>query len=66
MGLAELRELRQFREKNTRLKSVVADLTLDEHILTAVAKKALRPARRREKAGPGLSFCLQTPARHAK
>lgn len=39
MGVAELRELRQLREENARLKRVVADLTLDKQILTDVVKK---------------------------
>ncbi|HYP15411.1 MAG TPA: transposase [Bryobacteraceae bacterium] len=29
LGIAELRELRQLREENARLKTIVADLTLD-------------------------------------
>jgi putative transposase len=41
LGVAELRELRQLREENARLKRVVADLTLDKHILTDVVKKKL-------------------------
>lgn len=42
-GLAptEVRELRQLREENGRLKRVVADLTLDKHILTEVVQKKL-------------------------
>ena len=40
LGIAELRELRQLREENARLKTVVADLTLDRHILQeALSKK---------------------------
>lgn len=39
MGVAELRELRQLREENARLKRVVADLTLDKQILTEVVRK---------------------------
>ena len=39
MGVSELRELRQLREENTRLKRLVADLTLDKQILTDVVKK---------------------------
>jgi putative transposase len=38
LGLSELRELRQLRE-NRKLKSLVADLTLDEHILQEVLSK---------------------------
>ena len=40
LGVAELRELRQLRDENSRLKRLVADLTLDEHILTDAVKKS--------------------------
>ena len=33
LGTAEVRELRQLREENRKLKQVVADLTLDKTIL---------------------------------
>lgn len=36
MGVSELRELRQLREENRQLKRLVADLTLDKHILQEV------------------------------
>jgi len=36
-----LRELRQLRDENARLKRVVADLTLDKHILSEVVRKKL-------------------------
>jgi putative transposase len=39
LGVSELRELRQLREENRQLKQVVADLTLDKHILNEGAKK---------------------------
>ena len=39
LGAAEVRELRQMREENARLKRVVADLTLDKHILQEVLRK---------------------------
>ena len=40
LDLGELRELRQLREENRRLKTVVADLTLDKTILReAIGKK---------------------------
>jgi putative transposase len=39
LGVTELRELRQLREENTRLKHLVADLTLDKHILTQIVRK---------------------------
>jgi len=41
LGLSELRELRQLRDENSKLKRLVADLSLDRHILQEiVAKKA--------------------------
>lgn len=39
LGLSELRELRQLREENRKLKTLVADLTLDKHILQEVLSK---------------------------
>jgi len=39
LGLPELRELRQLREENRKLKGIVADLTLDKHILQEVLSK---------------------------
>ena len=39
LGLTELRELRQLRDENRKLKTLVADLTLDKHILQEVLSK---------------------------
>jgi len=39
IGVSELRELRQLREENARLKRLVADLSLDKHILQDVLAK---------------------------
>lgn len=39
LGVLEVRELRQLREENARLKRLVADLTLDRHVLQEVIKK---------------------------
>ena len=39
MGVAELRRLRQVEEENRRLKQLVADLTLDKHMLQEVIRK---------------------------
>lgn len=39
LGISELRELRQLREENAKLKRLVADLTLDKHILSEVVRK---------------------------
>ena len=41
LGITEIRELRQLRDENTRLKRLVADLTLDKHILGEVVRKKL-------------------------
>ncbi len=39
MGISELNELRVLRDENQRLKRLVADLTLDKHILQEVGAK---------------------------
>jgi len=39
LGTPEIRELRQLREENKKLKALVADLTLDKHILQESLKK---------------------------
>ena len=41
LGAAELRRLRQLEEENTRLKQIVADLSLDKQMLQDVLKKKL-------------------------
>jgi hypothetical protein len=51
LALNELRELHQLREENLKLKRLVADLSLDRHILQEIIQKnALRPCRRHELA----------------
>ena len=39
LGVTELRKLRLLEEENVRLKRLVADLTLDRHILQEVLRK---------------------------
>jgi putative transposase len=39
MGIAELARLRQLEDENKKLKSLVADLTLDKHMLQEVLRK---------------------------
>lgn len=39
MGVSDVRELRQLREENSKLKRLVADLSLDKHILQEVLAK---------------------------
>lgn len=41
LGLQELRELRQLRDENAKLKRLVADLSLDRHILQEIVAKKL-------------------------
>ena len=41
LGLSELRALRQLREENTKLKRLVADLSLDRHRLQEIVRKKL-------------------------
>jgi putative transposase len=41
LGLSELRELRELREENGKLKRLVADLSLDRHILQEIVAKKL-------------------------
>jgi putative transposase len=39
LGVSELRRLRQLEDENNRLKRLVADLTLDKHMLSEVLRK---------------------------
>ena len=39
LGVSELRRLRQMEDENNRLKRLVADLTLDTHILAGTIRK---------------------------
>ena len=39
LGVSELRRMRQLEDENARLKHVVADLTLDKHILQETLRK---------------------------
>lgn len=41
MGISELRRLKQLDEENTSLKKLVADLSLDKHMLQEVISKKL-------------------------
>jgi putative transposase len=41
LGLSELRELRQLREENAKLKRLVADLSLDRHVQQEIVAKKL-------------------------
>ena len=39
LGVRELRRLRQLEDENARLKRLVADLTLDKHMLSEALRK---------------------------
>jgi putative transposase len=41
LGVNELRKLRSLEDENARLKKVVADLSLDKHILTEALRKTV-------------------------
>ncbi len=48
LGVSELRRLRELDAENKKLKQLVADLTLDKHMLQEVIqKKTIKPADRR-------------------
>lgn len=53
LGVPELRELKQLREENRKLKQVVADLTLDKHILNEALKKDGERASEADRRGVG-------------
>lgn len=40
MAVTELRELRQLRDENWKLKQLVADVTLDRHVLQEIVRKS--------------------------
>ena len=42
LGITELRELRMLKEENSRLKKLVADLSLDHSILKEVIEKSFK------------------------
>ena len=41
LGVSELRRLKQLEDENRRLKQLVADLTLDKHMLQEMLRKKL-------------------------
>lgn len=41
LGVSELRKLKMLEDENTRLKRIVADLTLDKQILQEVVRKKI-------------------------
>jgi putative transposase len=45
LGVQERREVRSLRDENRKLKQVVADLTLDRHILQEIVRKNCQASR---------------------
>ena len=41
MGVSEVRKLKQLEEENRKLKQLVADLSLDKHMLQEIVRKKL-------------------------
>ncbi len=62
LGLNELRELRQLREENAKLKRLVADLSLDRHILQEIVRKNCRASCAARAGGVGAASPLDEPA----
>jgi hypothetical protein len=58
-SLFSLRLLRQLQEENSKLKQIVADLSLDKQMLQDVLKKSFEGGPK-EKAGRGSSAGLQS------
>jgi putative transposase len=52
LGVPELRELRQLRDENRRLKALVADLSLDKTILQEALQRNIEPRLYREQSKP--------------
>lgn len=51
LGVPELRELRQLREENLRLKQLLADLSLDIDPAGGARRRVVRPAEQRRAVG---------------
>ena len=56
LGVSELREIRQLKDANTRLKQMVADLSLDKQMLQDVIKKNSKAS---PEEGAGLRYDQQ-------
>ena len=58
LGVSELRQLRQLQEENSKLKQIVADLSLDKQMLQDVIKKNFE-ATPEEATGPPSTGSVQ-------
>lgn len=64
--LLEVRELRQLRDENARLKRLVANLTLDRHILQEVVKKKDLAVYRRRDIARWIQDCFQLSVQRSR
>ena len=55
LGVSELRRLRQLEEANSRLKRLVADLSLDKHMLSEALRKTVYGPNAVENWPPGFT-----------
>jgi putative transposase len=55
LGVSELRRLRQVEEENSRLKRLVADLSLDKHMLSEALRKTVEGPHAVENWPPGFT-----------
>jgi putative transposase len=62
LGLQELRELRSLRHENSKLKQVVADLTLDRPILQEIVRKSCEASHTSHPGGVGADGVPSEPA----
>ena len=62
LGLNELRELRQLREENAKLKRLVADLSLDRHVLQEIVAKNCKASCASRAGGVGARYPRDEPA----
>lgn len=65
LGLNEVRELRQLRDENAKLKRLVADLSLDRHILQEIVQKKVVKPRQRRTLTHWAQECYQLSERRA-
>ena len=62
LGVSELRRLRQLEEENSRLKRLVADLSLDKHMLSEALRKKVYGPHAVENWPPGFTAPFRSVA----
>lgn len=61
--VSQLKRLKELEEENRRLKTLVADLSLDKVALKSVIKKRMEPVERREELRHVIECCLMSERR---